>query len=277
MNLSRHAALLWRFRAVTVGGILLGLVLALLATYQVGPDGLTRRGISVYSSTSTIRVTQAGFPEGRSVFPATQLPTTTADGTEVEPPKDELGFADPGRFPNLAELYAQWATSDQVRERMPSHPAPGQITAIAVPNASGSAILPIIQFTATAPTAQAAMELNKEAANALRGLIKHEADASNVPSNQRVELPTLNSPSPGFLISGPSSTGAILALLLCIIGTIAVTHLLAAIGDRRKLAADDDPQATDGFIVPWPVENGGSVRERERELREREPRGERVT
>jgi hypothetical protein len=272
MNLARHAALLWRFRAVTIGGIFLGLVLALLATYQVGPDGLKRRGISVYSSTSTIRVTQAGFPEGRSVFPNTT--TTTTDGTVIEPPKNELGFADPGRFPNLAELYAQWATSDAVRERMPSHPAPGQITAIAVPNASGSAILPIIQFTATAPTAAAAQELNKEAANALRGLIKDEADANDVPSNQRVELPTLNAPSPGFLLSGPSSTAAILALLLCLIGTVAVTHLLGAIGDRRKAVADDDQLATDGFIVPWPVENGGSARERDRQ---REPRGERVT
>lgn len=269
MNLARHASLLWRFRAVTAAGILLGLVLAFLATYHVGPGGLQRRGISVYSSTSTIRVTQAGFPEGRSVFPTTNLPTN-ADGTPVEPPKNELGFADPGRFPNLAELYAQWANSDQVRERMKSHPAPGQITAMAVPNASGSAILPLIQFTTTAPTAQAAQLLNTEAVEALRGLIKDEADANNVPSNQRVELPTLNAASPGALISGPSHTAAILAILLCLIGTIAVTHLLASISDRRKLA-EEEPETMDGFVVPWPIENGASTRGREAVGRDRAP------
>ena len=203
------------------------------------------------------------------MFPTTNVPTTT-DGTQVAPPKNELGFADPGRFPNLAEVYAQWATSDQVRERMSSHPAPGQITAVAVPNASGSAILPLIQFTATAGTAQAAQELNKEAIDALRGLIKDEADANQVPSKQRVELPTLNDASPGALISGPSHTAAILAILLCLIGTIAVTHLLAAISDRRKLAADE-PQAMDGFVVPWPIENGGPTREREAVGRDRAP------
>jgi hypothetical protein len=269
MNLARHASLLWRFRAVTAGGIIIGLVLALLATYHVGPGGFERRGISVYSSMSTIRVTQAGFPEGRSVFPTTTLPTNT-DGTVVEPPKNELGFADPGRFPNLAEVYAQWATSDQVRERMASHPSPGQITAMAVPNASGSAILPLIQFTATAPTAQAAQALNTEAVEALRGLIKAEADASQVPSKQRVELPTLNEASPGALIAGPSHTAAILAILLCLIGTVAVTHLLASISDRRKLA-DEEPQTMDGFVVPWPTENGGPTREREAVGRDRAP------
>jgi hypothetical protein len=47
MNLATHAAVLWRYRAVTITGLVLGIVLAVLAAYQVGWDGgpkLTPRG-----------------------------------------------------------------------------------------------------------------------------------------------------------------------------------------------------------------------------------------
>ena len=266
MNLARHAGVLWRFRAVTAGGLLLGLILALLASYQVGPSGIKKRGTSVYSSTSSVLVTQPGFPEGRSVFPATPPPTSTSEtGEVVVTPPNRLEFADPGRFPNLAELYAQLATSDQVRTRIKSQPNPAQITALAMPNASGSQILPVIQFTTTAPNAEGALSLNKETADALRGLIADQQAENKVPSNQRIELPTLNAASPPALIAGPSHTGAILALLLSIIGTIAVTHILAAIGDRRW---QRENETFEELLVPWPIdENGSSAREQERAAR----------
>ena len=77
MDLARHAGVLWRYRWVTAGGILLGIVLAVLASYQVTTSGLEPRGSSTYTSESQLLVTQVGFPEGRSVLP-------------VPPPSDAL-------------------------------------------------------------------------------------------------------------------------------------------------------------------------------------------
>ena len=43
MNLARHAAVLWRFRRITAAGLLLGIVLAVFASYSITPSRPARR------------------------------------------------------------------------------------------------------------------------------------------------------------------------------------------------------------------------------------------
>src|SRR4051812_14874616 len=103
MNLARHAAVLWRFRAITAAGIGIGILLAILASYRVsfdGGPGLTPRGEETWSATSTLLVTQPGFPEGRVTLPEKQLDSGTSSTGEpaVDPnakPSDQIQFADP--------------------------------------------------------------------------------------------------------------------------------------------------------------------------------------
>src|SRR3954452_7010113 len=98
MNLSRHAAVLWRFRIVTAVGVVLGILLAVLASYRVTFDGgltLTPRGVETWSATSNLLVTQPGYPEGRVTLPQKQQNDgTTADGDQAverdAAPKDQL-------------------------------------------------------------------------------------------------------------------------------------------------------------------------------------------
>src|SRR3954447_23186863 len=113
MNLARHAAVLWRFRTVTVAGFGFAVVLALLASYQpvfAGGISLKARGTETWSATSSLLVTQAGFPEGRVTLPQKQIDTgVTASGDQavdpgVHAPSDEIQFADPGRLAALADL-----------------------------------------------------------------------------------------------------------------------------------------------------------------------------
>jgi hypothetical protein len=239
MNLARHAAVLWRFRKVTVAGVLLAIVLAILASYKPTLDGgLAARGASTYSSESSLLVTQEGFPEGRVV-----LPITPAPGLDTEEPKvdaDRLEFADPNRFMALADLYTKLIVSDEVRRRIPERPAPKQITASPLPAVSGAPILPIIQLTTTAGSPDAARALNEHTADALRDLLQERQSKNGISPAQSVEISTLNAPSAGVLAAGPSHTASILALLLCLIGTVAVTHLLAALRPEPEVPDFDD-------------------------------------
>jgi hypothetical protein len=250
MNLARHAAVLWRFRAVTATGLILGLLLAVLASYQV--PSMERRGISTFTSESQILVTQRGFPEGRVVLPQAPPPSSgSATGVASTSPTDKTSskdenapeFADPGRFINLADLYTQLITSDEVLSRIPEHPAAAQITAMPLPANSGS-ILPIISISTVGPTSEAAHQLNVHTIEALKKLLADEARKNDIAPGELVELTMLKAPSPGALLTGPSHTGSILALLLAVIGTVAVTHLLESLRNRRE------PEPTDE-AEPW--------------------------
>ena len=67
MDVARHAAVLWRFRGITAAGLVLGILLAILASYRVSFDGgptLTARGTETWSATASLLVTQPGDHEG---------------------------------------------------------------------------------------------------------------------------------------------------------------------------------------------------------------------
>ena len=95
MDLAQHAAVLWRFRAVVTGGLVLGIVLAVLAAYQL--PSMTPRGSETWSSESSLLVTQAGFPEGRSTLP-TDGTGEVGGGTGSGGQSGQLEFADPDRL-----------------------------------------------------------------------------------------------------------------------------------------------------------------------------------
>jgi hypothetical protein len=231
MDLSRHLAVLWRFRVVTAIGLVLAVVFAVLAAYKPSPNGLEKRGASTYSSSSRLLVTQAGFPEGRVVLPAPPL------GEEQRP--DSVGFADPARFMALADLYTKLILSDEVRRQIPEHPTPAQVDAEPIASVSGAPILPIIELSTTSKSPAAARELNMHTVAALRGLLKRRQANNDIPVGERVQIGLLNAPSRGVLMASPTHTASILALLLCLIGTLAVTHLLEAIRLRREGSIED--------------------------------------
>ncbi len=231
MDLSKHLAVLWRFRVITAIGVTLAIAFAVLAAYRPTSNGLEKRGDSTYSSSSRLLVTQAGFPEGRVVLPAPPL--------GEEPSPDSVGFADPARFMALADLYTKLILSDEVRRRIPEHPTAAQVDASPIASVSGAPILPIIELTTTSRSAGAARDLNVHTVTALRGLLKRRQASNDSPVGERVQIGILNAPSRGVLTASPTHTASILALLLCLIGTIAVTHMLEAIRLRREGAVED--------------------------------------
>jgi hypothetical protein len=237
MNLARHAAVLWRYRVITAACVLLGVVLAIAASYKITTAGVVARGTSTYSSMSHVLVTQPGFPEGRVVLPT--APTgAEAEQKNVDP--NRLEFADPNRFMALADLYTKLLVSDDVRSRTPGHPTQKQILASPLPAVSGAPILPIIELTVTAKSSAAARQLNTDMVRSLRGLLKERQARNDISPAQSVQISILNAPTKGVLTSGPSRMGSILAFLLCLIGAVAVTHLLENLRTRRASEAPAD-------------------------------------
>jgi len=245
MNLARHAAVLWRFRRITAAGLLLGVFLAVFASYKISPSGLEPRGMSTYTSQSQLLVTQAGFPEGRVVLPVAPPYGSTTEQPEVDP--NRLEFADPNRFMALSDLYTKLIVSDEVLRRIPEHPSPTQIVASPLPGVSGAPILPIIQLDTISDSPAAAQRLNLNASEALRKLLEERQEKNDISPAQSVQISTIKAPEPGALTAGPSHMASILALLLCLIGTIAVTHLLENLRTRREAEPVDD-------LEDWAVE-----------------------
>jgi hypothetical protein len=251
VELERHLGVFWRHRRLLGIAALLGVVLAFVAAFKV-PE-MKRRGETVYSSTSTIMVTQAGFPWGRVVLPgsadvpgATDAPTTGDSSSKSD---NQIDFADPGRFSNLATVYSILAHSDEIRLRLKQKVTSEQITAAPLDvNGRGDQFLPMIDITTTDKTAAAAFDLNSATIKALNDYLVEQMDSNNVPRRQRVELTTINKPTPPILVEGPSFAPPMLAFLLAIIAGISVCYILEnfklgrVIGQIRSDSADDEFQ-----------------------------------
>ena len=191
MNLRRHLSILWRFRFIMVGGVLLGIALGILALFQVNSNGLSWRATQTWSSQSTLYITQPGFPDGRVVLgggdPNVPL--------EQQPNRGEQ-FADPSRFANLAVVYSTFIQSDRVRAMMKPTPAPGQITMTPVPAAMNSTqTLPIANLMTQAMDPATAKELNASAIKALGEFLEDEQIRNKIPEDNRVRIEVLNPPS----------------------------------------------------------------------------------
>jgi hypothetical protein len=254
MSLARHAAVLWRFRAVMVVGLLLGLLLAILASYKPtfsGGPKLEPRGSETWTSDSALLVTQPGFPEGRVVLPtAAGAGAAGAAGAGAAAPVEKKGaikFADPNRFTFLADFYTQMAGSDQVRRRIPGKPKPEQIQVSLVPGTAGTPVLPIIKLTTNAGTAAAARALNVAMMQALRSELAAAQAKNGIAAGDRVQLASFNAASTPILTAARSRTASILALMLAIIGSIAVAHILASL--RPGTEAEGEPLGE--VYDPW--------------------------
>jgi hypothetical protein len=260
LNLERHLQVLWRYRWITVGGIVLGVFLALTAAFRL--PSFEPRGQEVWSTESNVLVTQEGFPWGRVTLPVTEgiggvQPTDGATPTEEELRQSKrLNFADPTRFSDLAMLYSVISLSDRVRLNLPGRPAADQVKAQPYDlTGRGDAFLPIILFTTTAATPENALKLNEATVAGLGEVLVTEQDNAEVPPKQRIKLQTLKRPSEPVLVEGRSYVSSILALVLCLVGTLALTHLLEGLAMRRQplpydwLLPDEDFVSADGDLV----------------------------
>jgi hypothetical protein len=259
VDLRRHISVLLRYRLVVTAGVLVGVSLAILATFRVTTHGLQWRTAPVYQSSSVLFVTQAGFPWGRAAL-------STADPAHPDgSSSSSTQFADPGRFSSLATIYSFLVRSDTVRKRIPGHPPEAAIAAQPFQEqASNGGTLPTIGLTTSATSPAAAQRLNSETINALLSYVRTQQDATRTPQSQRAEITILNPPAAAVQAQGRPLTKSIVLLLLCVMGAVGLAYILenlrlsreadvlALPGTQPRGAGSEEPQEQPLFAGDFP-------------------------
>lgn len=208
-----------------IGGLAFGLILAQLATFR--PGTLTPRRPAEWTSTSTLLVTQTGFPWGRAALPSAAQPgSALVPLSAVRNPKS-LNFADPNRFSSLAVFYAALLESNPIRSMIPGGYPDGAVLAAAGTagtSPGSSSVLPMIVLNTTAAGRAASLQLNEQTVRALERYLTEQQDANNVPANDRVQVAILNQPVQRRSSKSGVTTGVGI-ILLVLLGTLAVAYL----------------------------------------------------
>jgi len=185
--------------------VFIGLALCMLAAVFVygrpgwaGKPTMTPRTPQVWKASSTLLLTQKGFPAGR------------------------VG-ADPSRLSSLAVLYAELAVSDRVRAYADAGgKILGDVSAEPVIYTIGEfatpVVLPMVKISVTAPTAAEALRDSTHVANALQRYVTSGQAGARIRASDRVVIETARSGRlPGsvpVLVSGPSKAVPIVIFAL---------------------------------------------------------------
>lgn len=231
MDLRLYGQVLWRHKLVVVAGLVLASFFAFLSyvsvSWQDGSLELRYRSQEVWQNSSTLLLTQRGFPEGRSIFPPVKQPLP---GEDPKPPD----YADPGRFAGLTDLYAALATSDDVLALIRrGGPLTGSVGARTVPSTSGTPT-PVLSVFATGPTPEAATNLTRRATAALLQYIQTAQGRAAIPPSQRVDIAVLKASGGAVVLEPRKKTlpvGVFIALLVLTVG------LVFALENARQRAA----------------------------------------
>jgi hypothetical protein len=181
MDLARYLRVTWRFKRLIIGGLVLAVVLSVLSVAKVTTSGLQYRHGMTYRSNATVFITQPGFPWGRTS--PEYLPGNQAKSTPSVP------VADPQRLSSLTALYAQLAMSDPVRSLLTaSERTDGKVgvSAVLAPINSSPPILPLLKFSAIAPSQQRAVALVNNAAGAFQTWLSDQQNSAGIQPAQRV-------------------------------------------------------------------------------------------
>jgi hypothetical protein len=231
MDLRRHLNVVWRFRRIVAGGFILAIVVAILAAFHVSASGLTWRSDQTFTSTSTLFVTQTGFPWGRVSLPSASLQPDGITGNEGTDDSESSGqkrreYGAPERFSDLAVVYSYIARSDQVRGLVMPRPLPDQIVITPVTNPSTGANLPLLLMETHATDQATAQKLNQGVISALRKYLEEEQQASDISEDERVRVQVLNPPTAAGVTEGRTYMASVVLFIMVMVATLAIAYLL---------------------------------------------------
>jgi hypothetical protein len=244
MDVREYIRVLKRFRTLVAIGLLAATILAIGSYYRVGLDGATPslepRKEEVWQASSTLFLTQKGFPAGRTEQPI----VLRKIGNEETP---VARYADPGRFTSLAPLYARLANSDAVRRRILNDgngPLEGKAKAIPTADTSYGALngLPMISIFGTAPTREGALRTTKRATAAFMDYLSDNQKDAGIAGDKRVLIEVINAPGELTLILPRKKTLPVFVFLAILFATIAV----AFVRDNARPALSVQPSSREG-------------------------------
>ena len=248
MDLALYLRVLWRFRVLVLAGLVLATVLAFLAMFRVNPLGspaVAYREHQIFQADTTLLVTQAGFPEGRTVLPGDQTAPVGKQGIQ---------YADPGRFSSLAVVYGQLANGDVVQRRLANSPSVRSIVRLptskmqaAQPETdpSSGGVLPLVDIQGLADTPHDAALISTTGAAVLERDIAQQQRTADIPKNQRVVLSVLRLPARNKIqvVVKRKKTLPIVIFLTVLIAAIGAAFVLENL--RPRVRTLDVPENVD--------------------------------
>jgi hypothetical protein len=251
MDLQLYIRVIWRFRFLVLGGMILALLLAFASIARFSFDGgpsVTFREKEKWVSVGTLLVTEPDFPIGRSVFEE-EVPPVGTDRPQTYTPK----FAPSTRFIDLANTYAELVTSDAVREIMlRDGPLRGLVESTPLVATNGSdAPLPMISIRGLASSPEGAVLVAQRANKAFQEYLDNQQDRGGVPTSQRAVLTQVRQPSPAttVMLEGRSKTVPIVVFLTVMLAVIGLAFILENLRPRVRPVAD----LSDSHEAPRPV------------------------
>jgi hypothetical protein len=214
MDISLYGRVLWRFRWLVAFGLLLATVLAVLSVAKVSQTGLTYRKPELWQSSSTVLLTQKGFPWGYSSLPPSQQGSSQ--------------FGGPSWLAGLTELYAQFANSDQVRAQMLRDGASPtwKLTAAPVIPSGSSSALPVVQLVGLAFSPKDAVRATLVGRSAFMQYVKGQQGLAAIPNSDRVDLQVLQNTTPPIVIQPRKKTLPIVIFVAVMTATIGLAFIL---------------------------------------------------
>jgi hypothetical protein len=223
MDLGLYLRVLWRFRVLVAAGIVFSLGLAFFAQVRVDFDGGTPhfsyRTPLVWGSTSTVLVSERGFPWGASSL---QDVEALQRGGQPRGPQ----YTDPNRFTQLALLYAGLAKSDAVRAIVDRKGGPKGASYSVSPVVRDGVMLPILAINAWSTSPKDARDLARVATEAFRSYIAKEQEANAIPPERRVKLEVVRSANVPRVISGRSIVRPMFVLIITLAATFGLAFAL---------------------------------------------------
>jgi hypothetical protein len=233
MDLHLFARVIWRFKYVVLGGLLVAVVLGVMTVAKIdlsqGRPHLTPRTEPVYASAATALVTQSGFPWGSAV----QQYATPNPGASPVPAGDLT------RLTALTNLYVQLANSDAIR-RLVATKAPRGSTITASQNYSVSpsfysTALPILTITGTSTTRAGALATAQAGVDVLVGYLRDQQRAAGIADGQRVVLQELQSPRAVAVINGTKKTLPVVVIFTVMLAVIGLAFVLENVRPRAPI------------------------------------------
>jgi hypothetical protein len=230
MDLALFARVLWRYKYLVGGALVLGLVLAFVA-YQNSGDQAR------WTSESTVMVTQKGFPWGRVAIPVESAPAPGERPQAFTPQ-----FADPSRLSSLATLYAELVEGDQVRARVETqNPIDPSATIDAQPMVGGvnaDQDLPLIKIVTEDKTAAGTLGLTSDVTKAFSEYLADEQQRSDIAAKERVIVQVMRQPGstqPGVAtqVQGRSLTRPAVLFLALAFASIGLAFILENLRPRK--------------------------------------------